>query len=147
MTTTRRELMKVAAVAGGALSAPAALVGCERAISRVTKEFGQTIPERVSVAARSEIDPSFHLLSRASYGVWPGDLDRVRAMTAEAWIEEQLAPEKIDDVLCELRARRFETLHHEPGTCYEYKKATRSTSNPPTTAWSFARMRSANSAT
>ncbi len=112
MTTTRREWMKVAVVAGGALSASPALVGCERVISRVTKEFGQTIPERVSVAGGSEIDPSFHLLSRASYGVWPGDLDRVRAMTAEAWIEEQLAPEKIDDALCDLRARRFETLHH-----------------------------------
>ncbi|HEU0176314.1 MAG TPA: DUF1800 domain-containing protein [Blastocatellia bacterium] len=123
MTTTRREWMKVAAVAGGALSLPPALVGCERAISRVTKEFGQTIPDRVSVACGSEIDPSFHLLSRASYGVWPGDLDCVRAMTAEAWIEEQLAPEKIDDALCDLRARRFETLHHEPGTCYEYKKS------------------------
>ena len=122
MTTTRREWMKVAAVAGGALSLPPALVGCERVISSVTKEFGQTIPERVSVAARSEIDPSFHLLSRASYGVWPGDLDRVRALTTESWIEEQLAPEKIDDALCDLRARRFETLHHEPGNCYEYKK-------------------------
>src|SRR6266540_2308765 len=122
-TPTRREWMKVAVVAGGALSASPALVGCERVISRVTKEFGQTIPERVSVAGGSEIDPSFHLLSRASYGVWPGDLDRVRAMTAEAWIEEQLAPEKIDDALCDLRARRFETLHHEPGTCYEYKKS------------------------
>src|SRR5262249_1367850 len=54
---------------------------------------------------------------------WPGDLDRLRAMTAEAWIDEQLAPEKIDDVLCDLRARRFETLHHDPGTCYEYKKS------------------------
>jgi uncharacterized protein (DUF1800 family) len=122
MTTTRREWMKVAAVAGGVFSAPQALVGCERVISSVTKEFGQTIPERVSVAGGPEIDPSFHLLSRASYGVWPGDLDRVRALTAEAWIEEQLAPEKIDDALCDLRARRFETLHHEPGTCYEYKK-------------------------
>src|SRR5262245_59649678 len=123
MTTTRREWMKVAVVAGGALLGSPGLVGCERGISRVREEIGPTLPERVSVAGGSELDPSFHLLSRASYGVWPGDLDRVRAMTAEAWIEEQLAPEKIDDALCDLRARRFETLHHEPGTCYEYKKS------------------------
>src|SRR5262245_20049356 len=122
MTTTRREWMKVAAAAGGALSASSAPVGCQSVISRGTKGVGQTIPERVILAGGSEIDPSFHLLSRASYGVWPGDLDRVRAMTAEAWIEEQLAPEKIDDALCDLRARRVETLQHEPGTCYEYKK-------------------------
>ncbi|MGH9935231.1 MAG: DUF1800 domain-containing protein [Blastocatellia bacterium] len=122
MTAARREWLKVVAVAGGALPLASVLSGCERVISRVAKEFGQTIPEQIGVAGGVEIDPSFHLLSRASYGVWPGELDRVRAMTAEAWIEEQLAPEKIDDALCDLRARRFETLRHDPGTCYEYKK-------------------------
>jgi uncharacterized protein (DUF1800 family) len=118
MTAKRREWLKAAAVAGGAL----VLTGCERVISRVSRELGQTIPERVGVAAGAEIDPAFHLLARATYGVWPGDLDRARSMSAEAWIEEQLAPERIDDSLCDLRARRFETLHHDPGTCYEYKK-------------------------
>src|SRR5262245_30819043 len=118
MTVTRRAWLKAAAVAGGALS----FSGCERVISRVTEELGQTVPEHVSVAAGAEIDQAFHLLSRATYGVWPGDLDRARSMTAEAWIEAQLAPEQIDDTPCDLRARRFETLHHDPGTCYEYKK-------------------------
>src|SRR5262249_21028788 len=56
------------------------------------------------------------------YGLAPGDFDRVRSMGHEAWIEEQLAPDRIDDTLCDLRARRFETLHHDPGLCYEYKK-------------------------
>ncbi|MGE0129598.1 MAG: DUF1800 domain-containing protein [Blastocatellales bacterium] len=118
MTVTRREWLKTAAVVGGALS----LAGCERVISRVSEELGQTIPEHVGAATGAEIDPAFHLLSRATYGVWPGDFDRARSMSAEAWIEEQLAPERIDDSLCDLRARRFETLHHDPGTCYEYKK-------------------------
>lgn len=118
MANGRREWLKAAAAAGGAL----ALTGCERVISRVSQELGQTIPEHISVAAGAEIDPAFHLLARATYGVWPGDLDRARSMSAEAWIEEQLAPERIDDTLCDLRARRFETLHHDPGTCYEYKK-------------------------
>ena len=43
-------------------------------------------------------------------------------MGADRWIEEQLAPEQIDDTACDLRARRFETIWHDPGTCYEYKK-------------------------
>ena len=85
-------------------------------------DFGQAIPEHVGVAAGEGVDPAFHLLARGSYGVWPGELDRARAMGADAWLTEQLAPETIDDTLCELRARRFETLHHDPGTCYEYKK-------------------------
>src|SRR5262245_44939220 len=126
MTATRRDWLKEAAKIGVALPIASTLafplVGCERVISRVSEELGQTIPEHFGVANGAAIDPAFHLLSRASYGVWPGDLDRARSMSREAWIEEQLAPERIDDRLCDLRARRFETLHHDPGTCYEYKK-------------------------
>lgn len=118
MNPARRSWIKAAAAMGASVP----LAGCERLISRATKEFGQTIPDHVAVADGAEIDPAFHLLSRASYGVWPGELDRAREMSSEAWIEAQLAPEMIDDTLCELRARRFETLHHDPGTCYEYKK-------------------------
>jgi uncharacterized protein (DUF1800 family) len=118
MEFKRRAWLKTAAVAGGMVS----LAGCEGIISRVSQGLGQAIPERMSAADGVEIDPGFHLLSRAAYGPWPGELDRLRAMGAEAWVEGQLAPEKIDDTLCDLRARRFETLHHDPGTCYEYKK-------------------------
>ncbi len=118
MKISRRTLLKTAAVAGGMLP----LAGCERIISRISSDLGQAIPERFSIADGAEIDPTFHLLSRAGYGVWPGDLDRARSMSIEAWIEQQLAPAKFDDTLCDLRARRFETLHHDPGTCYEYKK-------------------------
>ena len=115
MNSTRRALLK----AIGLLGATLPFTACERLISSVTQ---QSIPESLTLPDSSEIDPSFHLLSRASYGPWPGDLDRVRAMGAEAWIEEQLNPETIDDTFCDLRARRFETIWHEPGTCYEYKK-------------------------
>lgn len=118
MNITRRKIILSASVAGGALP----LVGCEKIISRVTEEMGQTLPEQVAIAQSADIDSDFHLLSRAAYGPWPGDLERVRAMGADSWIEEQLFPENIDDALCDLRARRFETIHHEPGTCYEYKK-------------------------
>jgi uncharacterized protein (DUF1800 family) len=84
--------------------------------------MGESIPETLTVASNAEIDPDFHLLSRAAHGPWPGDLERVKSMGASAWIEEQLAPESIDDTACDLRARRFETIWHDPGTCYEYKK-------------------------
>lgn len=118
MKLSRRAVVRALALAGTALP----LTGCERLISNVTRRYGQSIPDRLSPAAGHEIDPAFHLLSRAAYGPWPGDLERVQTMGVDNWIEEQLAPEAIDDTLCDLRARRFETLWHEPGTCYEYKK-------------------------
>ena len=118
MNSSRRTLLKIMGMTGAALP----LVGCERLISGVTQQMGQAIPSSLSITEGQQIDPAFHLLSRAAYGPWPGDLDRVRTIGAEKWIEEQLAPDSIDDIACDLRARRFETIWHEPGTCYEYKK-------------------------
>ena len=118
MNSSRRTLLKILGLTGATLP----LMGCERLISTVTQQMGQTIPASLSVAEGQQIDPAFHLLSRAAYGPWPGDLDRVRTMGVASWIEEQLAPESIYDAACDLRARRFETIWHEPGTCYEYKK-------------------------
>src|ERR1041385_2835506 len=118
MDSRRRALLKTLGLLGATLP----FTGCERLISSVTQQLGQSIPDSLSLADTSEIDPSFHLLSRAAYGPWPGDLDRVRAIGSESWIEEQLSPESIDDTACDLRARRFETIWHEPGTCYEFKK-------------------------
>jgi uncharacterized protein (DUF1800 family) len=118
MDSTRRTLLKGLGLIGATLP----FTGCERLISSVTKELGESIPNSLKLPVSAEIDPSFHLLSRAAYGPWPGDLERVDAMGSDRWIEEQLNPETIDDTACDLRARRFETIWHEPGTCYEYKK-------------------------
>ena len=118
MRISRRQILKTAAAAGATLP----FTGCERIISGVTAGLGQTIPETISVPSGNRIDPLFHLLSRAAYGPWPGDLDRLNRLGAEAWIEEQLSPETIDDTLCDFRARRFETLQLRPGDCYEFKK-------------------------
>jgi uncharacterized protein (DUF1800 family) len=118
MNATRRALLKTIGLIGATLP----FTGCERLISSVTQQLDPSLPDSVALPNSADIDPSFHLLSRAAYGPWPGDLDRVRAMGSESWIEEQLNPETIDDTSCDLRARRFETIWHEPGTCYEYKK-------------------------
>ena len=38
-----------------------------------------------------------HVLNRLAFGVRPGDVERVRKMGLEAYIEQQLNPSKIDD--------------------------------------------------
>ena len=118
MNLTRRQVLRAATLTGAGM----ALNGCERITSKVTGRMGQTVPASINVPDGSEIDPAFHLLSRAGFGPWPGDLDRLRVLGLDAWIEEQLHPDLIDDTACDLRARRFETLDLEPGTCYEFKK-------------------------
>jgi len=118
---SRREALVAAAATGVAVSAG----GCEKIISRVTARLGQTVPDSVAVADTPDIDPAHHLLSRAAFGPWPGDIDRVRAMGASAWIDEQLNPTSLEDSLCDLRARRFEELEQAPGECYEYTNSKR----------------------
>ncbi len=117
MRLSRRKVLQLSALLGGG----AMLAGCDGVISEATRRLGLTIPDRIKPPDGKEIDSTFHLLSRAAYGPWPGDLDRVKQMGAAAWVDEQLTPEKIDDGVCELRARRFETIYLNPGDCYDFK--------------------------
>lgn len=113
----RRQFLRGAAFGAGA----AVVASCERVVSG----FGNSLaplPARLAPAEGAAIDPDFHLLSRAAFGPWPGDLERLRAMGRAAWLEEQLDPESIDDSLCDLRARRFESLFVAPGDAYEFRK-------------------------
>lgn len=118
MAISRRTFLRTVAVAGTA----APLFGCEHAVSQLTERMGQTIPGKVKTFANPQIDPAFHLMSRAAYGPWPGDIEKVQGQGLKSWIEEQLHPESIDDQLCDLRSRRFETIHLDGGTCFEFKK-------------------------
>ena len=120
---TRRGFLRATALTGGAAAAAAGAAGCEDVISNVAARLGQTVPEKVGVpAAADSIDPAHHLISRAGYGPWPGDLDRIRSIGEAAWVEEQLNPDAIDDRACTIRVRRYETVNLGPGAYYEFKK-------------------------
>ncbi len=115
---TRRKVLQTSALGAGAV----ALSACDRTISELTQALGQGVPGKLIPPAGTSIDADFHLLSRAAYGSWPGDLEQLKSKGRAAWIEEQLHPERIDDTLCDLRARRFESLQFSPGDAYEFKK-------------------------
>src|SRR5215469_11456234 len=51
-----------------------------------------------------------HALNRLAYGPRPGDVERIRQMGLEKWIEGQLHPEAIDDSFLEQRLGEFKTL-------------------------------------
>jgi uncharacterized protein (DUF1800 family) len=51
-----------------------------------------------------------HALNRFTFGVRPGDVERVRAMGVDKWFDEQLHPERIDDSAIEARLAPFRTL-------------------------------------
>ena len=74
------------------------------------------------------IDLVSHLLNRLSFGARPGQHGRVLRLAkreeeaAARFIDEQLAPEKINDDRAEFRVQRFETLALAPiGEFYEFQ--------------------------
>jgi uncharacterized protein (DUF1800 family) len=52
-----------------------------------------------------------HALNRLGYGPRPGDMERVRQMGLEKWVEQQLHPELIDDHSLDERLEQYPTLH------------------------------------
>lgn len=58
----------------------------------------------------AEIDPVVLALHRAAYGPRPGDVERVSAMGINAFIEEQLAPEALQDPTVEAMLQAFPSL-------------------------------------
>lgn len=118
MQLSRRKFLKAIAL----LVACAPTSGCEPFISQASNYMGLKMPDRIRISDSTDIDPVFHLLSRAAYGPWPGDVEKVSRQGISAWIEEQLHPNRIDDRICRLRSRRFESLLLPPGECYEFKE-------------------------
>ena len=70
--------------------------------------------DRSSNASARELLPEQQIqqvLNRVGYGPRPGDVERVRAVGVERWIEFQLKPEKIDDRRTDELVARYETLN------------------------------------
>lgn len=65
---------------------------------------------RPSSVTAGRVDGAALMLDRFTFGARPGDLQRVRAMGVNAWFEEQLAPERLDDSALEQRLDAFPAL-------------------------------------
>ena len=78
--------------------------------------------------ASDSVDLISHVLSRLSFGPRGGDYGRVASLAptqelaVERYVEEQLAPEEIDDSALENAIRRIETLTEPAGEMFEYKE-------------------------
>ncbi|MBV8859989.1 MAG: DUF1800 domain-containing protein [Acidobacteria bacterium] len=84
-----------------ALVATLALVSNNLLVGVAQKAGAQKLTEEQRVV---------HVLNRLAFGAAPGDVERVRKMGVDAYIEQQLNPSKIDDSALEARLRNFPTL-------------------------------------
>src|SRR5579872_2220053 len=61
---------------------------------------------KLPITELTENEAILHALNRLGYGPRPGDVERVKRMGLDIWIERQLHPEEIDDA--SLKARLAE---------------------------------------
>lgn len=103
MSVSRRKFLAVGAGAFAAVTA-----GCDQAkqasndVRRwIGKPGAPALEGSLAAPAGAELDEISHVLNRLTFGARPGDYARVAALGVRAFIEEQLAPERIDDFVCE----------------------------------------------
>ncbi len=104
-TTSRRGFLKLAS---GALVGTAIGAG-------VTREALAWLPTDTLPAAD---DPALHLLNRITYGARPEELERVRHMGIEAYLDEQLQPDAIDDPEWDALAKTMPILSMDRRAAY-----------------------------
>ncbi|MBI5092709.1 MAG: DUF1800 domain-containing protein [Candidatus Hydrogenedentes bacterium] len=117
MKLSRREFVRWA----GAASIAAALTGCDAFRALGLSPMASIDGDSWRAPDSNVRDLASHTLARLSFGPRPGDYARVREMGAEAYIEEQLAPDALDDSYCDSLVRRLESLTQPRGELFEYK--------------------------
>jgi uncharacterized protein (DUF1800 family) len=86
-----------------------------------TFSFGVSAQRRTDTqkARLSEDQRILHVLNRLGFGARPGDLERVRAMGLESYINQQLSPEKISDTVSEAKVKDLAVLKMTTAELYE----------------------------
>jgi uncharacterized protein (DUF1800 family) len=70
------------------------------------KKFKGKLP----ITELTEDEAILHAMNRLAYGPRPGDVEQIRQMGLEKWIDQQLHPETINDADLNLRLQRYPTL-------------------------------------
>jgi len=102
------------ALAGAAVCAPLFVAqGAPLALEQQTHkkiELSKAFRGRLPITDLTEDEATLHALNRLAYGPRPGDLERVKQMGLEKWIDQQLHPERIDDSAVEARLQQYPAI-------------------------------------
>jgi uncharacterized protein (DUF1800 family) len=95
-----------------ALAAPATPAGTKARASASTRPttLDKKFKGKLPITELTEDEAIVHALNRLAYGPDPGDVERVRQMGLEKWIDQQLHPESIDDSALDKRLENYPTL-------------------------------------
>ncbi len=96
------------------------VLGCNAAPKKApTVTAAAPTPTEAAPAKKTDAAEAHHLLGRFAFGPRPGDVERVRAEGAEAWLERQLAPDEIDDAKAAGALEPYRDAFAPPRELYE----------------------------
>src|SRR3954468_22401822 len=108
MTLTRREFLRNTGLAAAYLALPAWLSACQRGSAPAAAPLA--MPQTWDDPQPGAHADIVHLLNRITYGPRPGQVEHVAAIGWDAFLEQQLNPEQIDDAALDARLKQFTTL-------------------------------------
>ncbi|HXN98786.1 MAG TPA: DUF1800 domain-containing protein [Candidatus Acidoferrales bacterium] len=86
---------------------PGAIASEHSNSTNLDKKFKGKLP----ITQLTEDEAIMHTMNRLGYGPRPGDVERIRKMGLEKWIDQQLQPDSIDDSALDQRLQRYPTLN------------------------------------
>jgi uncharacterized protein (DUF1800 family) len=96
----------------GVLAFGAQLSLAQAALAQKNKASQKAAPAKPAPAkSLTEEQKAIHLLNRIAFGPRPGDVERVRQMGWERYLEEQLHPERIADQVAEQKLQAIPSIH------------------------------------
>src|SRR4029079_1441595 len=75
--------------------------------------------KHAKVQGLTEDQRILHVLNRLGFGARPGDVERVKAMGLDNYINQQLSPQQIDDSSVEAKLKNLPTLNMTTAELYE----------------------------
>lgn len=85
----------------------------------VSSSLPITEAQRTTTTRLNEDQRVLHVLNRLGFGARPGDIERVKAIGLEQYINQQLTPEKIKDDVAEAKLKSLSTLNMSTAELYE----------------------------
>src|SRR5262245_50517224 len=116
MKTTRRQFVQALGLAG----VSAALAGCDGGNDALSKLIYPEEGGDFRPPTSAEIDLVAHVINRLGFGAAPGEYRRVAALGVDAFLDEQLHPERIDDKRCDRKLAQIESLFEPTPELFDY---------------------------
>src|SRR2546423_1129939 len=111
MKPNKRSLIRTAMTRHTAFRFVAIVMAATLTFGALSPVFGDSRAKTTRTEALTEDQKIVHLLNRIGFGPRLGDLERVKRIGIDKFIDQQLHPERLEDQAVEARLKNIESIH------------------------------------